>query len=363
MEIQQEDIKIPNISQLLATSKGQKDKNQIHACLFNLVVYVSGAKRIKIFQEKIKLFIERFPCRIFFIQVESESPKSMLQVKVSQEGVNKGGTSILCDELEITVSKDLLNRVPFLILPHIVPDLPIFLLWGEDPSQEKNIYPHLKTYASRLIIDAECSITLQQFCRNMLMKEQIYQMEVMDLNWALLSGWRKAFPQIFDSKERLEHLQFAKEIQIYYNQIDTDRSNQYETQAIYLVGWLASNFNWTFKKKDINDKKIRLHYIHSRGDLMVELTTKSNSTMNPGIIIGFDVQTYENNLYHLARTQNNNVRAEISTSEKCELPFTVGLPNVPGFLREIFYQATNENYLKMIQAIEPIDWSVPGDCR
>lgn len=357
---EEKNIEIANIEQTFSKFKNLQDKNQIHACLFNLVVYAVGERRIQFLKDIVRMIVERFPCRIFFIETpcSSQSSESYLTVYATQERISKGEMFILCDKIEIKSSESYLERIPFIILPHLIPDLPIFLLWGQDPTTDVNVFPYLKPYATRLVFDAQSNHDLQQFCHQILTQKKSYSMEVMDINWALTSGWRRIFAQIFDTEPKIESLTHAKEIRIYYCRKDVQWMHQYEIQSIYLQGWLASKFNWTFKNKETSEEKIRLHYEHSQGNVMIDLIPQHSEELNPGAILNIEVHAANGLYYHMFRPKHaSNVRVEISSSEKCELPCSVSLPNLRGFLREIFYQKINENYFKMIETIESIDWS------
>lgn len=350
-----QNIQIADIEQTFSSLKNHQEKNQIHASLFNLVVYSAGPRRTTFLRDIVSMVIERFPCRIFFIEEDPQSTTPTLIVTATQERIKKGDTYILCDEIKITSTKDLLKRVPFIVLPHFVPDLPIFLLWGQDPNQDTEIFPHLEKYASRLVFDAECSSNLQQFCKTMMAHR--FRMEVMDLNWALTSGWRRVFAQTFDTEQKFDFLRNAKTIQILYNRKDSNWLHQHETQAAYLQGWLAAKCGWRFIRKETVGENIRLIYSHSQGELALELSSASCEELNPGAIIAVELDLNIDQHYHMFRPKNaSKVRVEISSLETCELPCIISLPNLRGFLQEIFYQKTSEDYLNMIQAIAPINW-------
>lgn len=112
----EQNVQLVDIAKTFSALKNQQEKNQIHASLFNLVIYAEGS-RIDFFQDIVKMIIERFPCRIFFIKADSQSEKNFLYVNAAQEKVNKGDLNILCDEIEIKASGNYLKRVPFIVLP------------------------------------------------------------------------------------------------------------------------------------------------------------------------------------------------------------------------------------------------------
>jgi glucose-6-phosphate dehydrogenase assembly protein OpcA len=355
------DIHIVNIeAELAKQEEAAKKNNHITACLFNLIVYSHESRRTDYFNDIVRWIVEKFPCRILFIQSTKDRNQSYLHVNVSQELINKGEETIACDRINIEVSASLLERVPFLIIPNLLPDLPIHLLWGQDPTMEHEIFPHLQRFASRLIFDSEATPNLQLFSRKMLNLFSELPIDFMDLNWATLTGWRKIMAQVFDTKEKLLQLKTCERLVISYNKVPCDTYLHPEIQAIYLQGWLAVNLGWQFISKENKNQTIEITYKNASGEIKIELLAKECTELLPSSIMQVEVFCRDGFIYSLARDKcSTKVVAHISSSQQCELPFTLVLPSLNrGFtlIREVFYRCNNEQYRSMLQTIEPINW-------
>lgn len=350
------DIKIPNIEKALKSSV--EGKKTIKGSLFTLVIYVREERSVNYFQDLVNTILDKFPCRIIFIQ-ETPSPTPHLLVSVSTVNTGQGG-SVTCDKISIDASPDQLQRIPSLIMPHLIPDLPIYLLWGQNPFEEHTIFPHLRPYASRVIFDSECSDDLSLFCREMQTNLNILKMDIMDINWALVSNWRDVLTQLFDTPEKIEHLRHLKSMVIAYNYNKTDTLHHPEIRAIYLQGWLAGCLQWKYKLTEKFQSNALLTYTSYNNPVVVALSPVAQSDLPPGGIVSVNITTTAGNSYQLVRKINlSQVLIHVSSKEKCDLPFTLPLPNIHkglSFIKEIFYSPLGNQYREMLNKINQLDY-------
>lgn len=354
----QKNVTLGSIEKELAQLRNtQANMSKTKACLFNLILYTKESKRAQYFQEMVHKIISQFPCRILFIQENADASAPLLRLHAS---VESGGEGMACDQVTIEASPDQLSLVPFLCLPLFVPDLPIYLLWGQDPTTDEAILPHLRQFATRIIFESECAQDLQSFSQRMLKYFKTCQMEVTDLNWARVGGWRDVLAQTFDSASRIEQLRSARLIKISYNQFSDDLFLQPDTQAFYLQAWLAAQLKWQFDKREQIENLCILHYRHHQMPIRVLLQPLTRKDLLPEEIIEIEVSDQKDYLFSLTRQGENQVLVHISTPEQCEMPFTIFLPNIRsgrGFIQEILYQKTSQQYFSMLQLISHIQES------
>lgn len=136
-----------------------------------------------------------------------------------------------------------------MILPHILPDLPIYLVHADDPTNENPVAEKLEHLAHRIIFDSEAACDLPAYAKAVLSHNERCHADVADLNWARTEGWRQLFASVFKGRECLEDIRHAKRIQIRYNSLETDYLCHTNVQSIYLQGWLAVQLGWTLKKR------------------------------------------------------------------------------------------------------------------
>lgn len=358
------DIQIPSIEkELNALCKTPNDKKQVKACLFTLVIFVHEARLAKYMQELVDSILDKFPCRIIFIHGDSTAQTSYVHVNVSNvmSGSSHGGALIACDQISIQASKDQLFRVPFIVTPHFVPDLPVYLLWGQNPFEERDIFPYLQPFAKRVIFDSECASSLRLFCQEMEKNLKMLNMDIMDINWALVSNWRDVLSQLFDSPERMAELAALKSITIFYNDSKSEVRLHPEIRAIYLQGWLAARLKWRYRAIEKFQNNYIISYFADT-PVVIALSPQSNSELPAGAVIGLEIATTTGKTYNITRKPHlSQVIVHASTKQTCDLPFTLPIPNVHRgltFMKEIFFSQLGSHYQEMLKAISQIDYKI-----
>lgn len=356
MTSKQAEISIADIQNELARQwEAQKEKNLIRASLFNLVIYALDKARSDYLREIVKTIIEKYPCRIIFVQGNPEPGKDFIKATVTNEIIGKGDSAVACDQINIEVSSKQLHRVPFIILPNFLPDLPIYLLWGQDPTTEYEILPSLRRYASRLIFDSDCTLNLQSFSRKMLLEIETSKLEIRDMNWAATGAWREVIAQVFDSEEKIRLLRNSKRIQITYNSLKTDKVSHPEIQAIYLQGWIAAQMGWQFRSIEIKEDQRKVVYVNGDNHVEVDLIPRLAPELIPGAIISVDVASIEEHSFLIVRKDNQpKVFIHVTTQDRCEMPFALTLPDMRKgsfFMQELFYRRTSDHYHNMLSLI------------
>ncbi|MBB65295.1 MAG: hypothetical protein CMO81_09550 [Waddliaceae bacterium] len=353
-----EDVREMDIGKELEQLWGSQEHSRIRACLFNLIIYSREPRRTAYFHSLVQMIIENFPCRIIFIE-GTGNDDDFIRTDVSVKGSGKGG-EIACDQIRIQASGESMAKVPFLLLPHIVPDLPVYLLWGQDPTQDNHILPHLEGFANKVIFDSETTDNLQRFSKEMLHQMQTWESTITDLNWARVSAWRNLFAQTFEDPEDIDHLQSSQKIAIKYNATKDDTCRNCQVQAIYLQGWLAGRLRWMFKELERNGKEVKITYITHSGSVEITLEPSFREDLPAGSIIGINVFGSHQSHYAMERIESTRqVKISISSYDQCQIPHYTLLSNLErnhSLMKEIFYDTNSHHYSNMLQAISQMDW-------
>lgn len=331
----------------------QKEINQTHACLFNLIIYSKDPKRTSYLREAIVDIVDKFPCRIIFIEV-SDGNKDDLRASVNQVTSGEGDSIIVCDQINIDASVEQLPKVPFAVIPNLVPDLPIYLIWGQDPTVTDPLLTALQKYASRLVVDSETAENLQDFSKKMVQMMEKSQYEILDSQWAILGAWRDILFQIFDTKEKIEHLRYASHIQISYNNLINKFIQHPHLNALFLQGWMAAQLGWKYESTleneiiySIENQKVHIHLVP------IEAHDRPS-----GRVISFESSTNEGYSYLISPIADpTKVIVHIFSKELCEMPFFLTLKDMSKgstFMREIFYRRCGSHYAKMLKVISKI---------
>lgn len=320
-------------------------QGSLKPCLFNLIVYTEKPHQTEYFKEVVRLITTQFSCRVLFIQGNPQSKEDRLNLEMEQD-----------NHIFIEASGKEINRVYFLLLTLFVPDLPIYLLWGQD-STAGSILPHLRPFATRLIFDSESAQNLACFCDEILNLTHSTTMDVIDLNWARTMGWRDILAQIFDSPERFEQLQTAHEIKIDYQDAPNDHSFHPESRALYLQAWLASCLKGHLKKQEKKNGTLILHYEMGERKQEIRLMPRLEEKFPPEEILSIEILGEKDYTCQIKRTALDQVEVHAYNQFQCELPFTLFMPTLRSgrrFIQEVFYHKMSAHYQPTMELIRLI---------
>jgi len=321
-----------------------KEKNR--ACLFNLIVYNHLSNRTDYIRDIVQKVSEKYPCRVLFISTDGEATHPYLKTAVSVVGQG----TVACDYIDIGVSGDDIKKVPYILTPHIIPDLPVCLLWTGDPAKEHPLFDPLIKMADRVIFDSEEADNLLDYSKKILQIRKETNIDVADLNWARMEGWRDILASIFHSQEKLEQIQTIK---ITHNAKETPFFCHLRVQSFYLLSWISSRLNWTLKKAT---KELEFTFEKQKG----EIHSAEWEKLGPGTIIAVDITTDDKHTYECARipSQYHYVSIQISSEEQCQLPYQYLLGRTAkgqSLVQEIINKGTSSHYLQMLEKLNELD--------
>ncbi len=354
-------VKPSNIQSAL---KGIWDKlkgtNTMRASLFNLIFYTEVGPRADYIRTIASKVVEKFPSRVILVLADPKANKDELVTKVSVLTTVTGETEVACDMIEIDVSGSMRTRVPFIILPQILSDLPIYFIWGEDPTGEDPIFVELRKYATRLIFDSETAPSLPAFAKAQLFEHNLAHSEISDLNWARIESWRDVLTSTFFSVDKLAQLKNATEIKISYNAASTTFFCHTNIQALYLPTWLATQLGW--KMKSIKKDKESLNILYERDGSQVSATLIpiKEPKLAPGMIFSVDLSISSDYSYNFTRhvDEQHKITASSSTHDFCEMPAHFLFPKGEkgqSLVKEICQRGTSSHYLKVLEQIAQMD--------
>ncbi|GAB4237267.1 MAG: hypothetical protein Tsb0021_17100 [Chlamydiales bacterium] len=326
-----------------------------HPSLFNLILYTEENLSLDYYEDMLKTTIARFPSNIIFIQHHPNSNESFCRTE-EKPIKSSENSEMTCHQLIIRTAGNGISKVPFLILPSLVPDLPIYLIWGQDPTKPNDLFAHLYPYIDHLIFDSERAENLTSFAKAVIKKRKKWDCRIVDMNWARCSGWRIVLRQAYDTKEKIRDLNHSKKIVITYNQQSTNSFQHQEIQAIYLQSWLSTQLNWNFVKQGKEDGKFTFIYQAVDQEIHVGLEKAYIENFDPGAIVGFESETYDNKSTTLKRESDSpkQVYAQFCHEGSCELPFTIPLYTMSRgqtFIKYLLYSPIDAHYLNMMQKL------------
>ncbi len=248
-----------------------------------------------------------------------------------------------------------------------MPDLPIYLLWAEDPILDNPIVYQLEKLATRLIFDSESTSNLPLFAKSLLLHKEKSGRDIADLNWARTEGWRSLLLATFHSKQRLLEIEDARIVKLTYNNLPTDFFCHTRIQAIYLQGWIAGQFGWSLKEVgsvQVDGRLARelIFYYQSTKNQPIEvrLIPEEHKEIAPGSIVTFELLTYESQHFLFSRNlqESYQVTLYIASRDRCELPthffFHKGGMGQT-LVKEICERSTSYHYLKLLHFIAGLE--------
>lgn len=362
MTMMENQIQLTNINEELNRLWDEaQGENKTRASLFTLILYVQKTERLNFSEELIKSVVSKFPCRVVLIVSDDAEGEAYLRTSVNSETVGEGDLQIFCEIIRIEVAGSLRERVPFIIIPQILPDLPVYLLWTQDPATESAILPHLEPIADRIIFDPESTHDLQGYAHAVLSLLHRFHCGIGDLNWSAISGWRSLFTQAFDTFDSFINLVQSKIIRIHYNKNPSDFQKHTEIEAAYLQAWIASRLNWKFDSIEINEGNIRLGYRRPTNTVVILLIPQDMPKLNPGAIVNIEIECEKNKAHYVFKRhpETRQVFMQYSDKDRCDIPicsYLSGVSEGKEIIEEIFYPATGPHYREMLDVLTRIPW-------
>ena len=333
--------------------------NQMRACLFNLILYATSSERDWYMKHVAEKVIEKFPSRILLITTDRKS--GPLRSFVSFMSGGAGNKEIACDLIELEIPEEEKEQTTFLILPHLIPDLPTYIVHTEDLLNAPLLPDPLESIATRVIYDSKNTQNLSLFAKTLLDSYRHKATQIADLNWARTEGWRQLFGNLFKSDEELAKLIEARQMTLTYNASSVqDKACQTEIQSIFFQAWIALQLGWKLQK--VSRKERTFLFFYENGDQTTEviLTPGYSNKVSTGRLLSFEFASYQNHHFSMKRSKGSphQVIIEQSSPHLCMLPTTFALDR--GFsdqslVREICHEGVSTQYLKVLTLLSKVE--------
>jgi glucose-6-phosphate dehydrogenase assembly protein OpcA len=187
------------------------------------------------------------------------------------------------------------ERLGSVIVPLLVPDLPIFVWWTEAPALGSPHFEQLSLLAHRLLVDsadfARPERTLPELATLCVVERRC---ALTDLNWARLTPWRELLVQFFDVPAWRGILGAIDGVRISFA-VDADGREIHPSQALLLVGWLASRLGWHATGRIAPSEAGGHLFAMARGDgakVHVRLRPRFEGGMTEGDVSGIRIDAH-----------------------------------------------------------------------
>ena len=179
--------------------------------------------------------------------------------------------------------------------PLLKPDLPVYLWWLGDPSNDVTLFHNLVEQSSRVIIDSASFVHPEQSLHMLsALLEASPTWALSDFNWGRITLWRTLIAQFFDVAEYKPYLAGVETIEIAHvvlpsaQRLPTSQGDVLANPlcALLLAGWLKTRLGWklatdtTRDQHDVHTGTHTWHMIRATTDSLTRQTGPLNKTVH-----------------------------------------------------------------------------------
>lgn len=183
------------------------------------------------------------PGRLILIAPNLAEKESSLETVVSTFHAERAeGWRVVGDEIIVRSCGEHYKLVPSAVLSLRVTGVPFVLYWRGQPDFDNPLFSSLVNECDVFLFDsAQFTARAERVNRVIArLREKYNLISFGDINWQRIRSWREFIAQFFDDPANLPYLKRITELEIEYSV--GFGGNQ--SQAILLVGWLASVLGW-----------------------------------------------------------------------------------------------------------------------
>src|SRR6185503_63841 len=267
------------------------------ASVLNLIVYADREEHARRAARSIAELALRHPSRAIVVLADRGSREGVEQ-RIDMHcrlPIPDGARQVCYEQILVRAHGDVDDRLVSAVIPLLVPDLPIFLWWTGTPALGTRSFGDLLHLTDRLIVDsadfARPELTLPVIAR--ISDEARGRFGLTDLNWTRLTPWREIATAFFDVPSWRPFLEGITGIRVGFA-VDMDGRDIHPSQALLLVGWLASRLGWRPLETLAPSEAGGLLFAIARKDgarIMVRVRPRFERGLSEGDIRGIRIQS------------------------------------------------------------------------
>ena len=222
----------------------------VRACVLNLVGYAPGDDVAQHINEVISQVSSRHPSRSIIIVADPRAKSAGLRASISAhcQVPTAGGRQVCSEQITLHASGAAVDEVHGTVLPLLVPGLPVFLWWHDEPPLDSHLFQELLDTCDHLVIDSadfapERAAVLLADLQRISQKSDV---ALSDLAWSRLTHWRELVAQFFDAQPGRQYLDRLDAVSVEIASVH-GREPDF-TEGLLLIGWLASRLGWVLEQ-------------------------------------------------------------------------------------------------------------------
>ncbi len=222
----------------------------VRACVLNLVGYAPGDDVAQHINEVISQVSARHPSRSIIIVADPRAKSAGLRASISAhcQVPTAGGRQVCSEQITLHASGAAVDEVHGTVLPLLVPGLPVFLWWHDEPPLESHLFQELLDTCDHLVIDS-ADFAPERAAGLLADLQRISQesdVALSDFTWSRLTHWRELVAQFFDAQPGRQYLDRLDAVSVEIASVH-GREPDF-TEGLLLVGWLASRLGWVLEQ-------------------------------------------------------------------------------------------------------------------
>jgi glucose-6-phosphate dehydrogenase assembly protein OpcA len=290
------------------------------AAVLNLVVYADREMHARRAAASTLRLSDRHPSRAIVILGDRDRDGTDVAVQLHCHVPRTDETAQICyEQILARVKGDADERVASVVIPLLVPDLPVFLWWTGTPPHDTRRFDDLIALADRLIVDSadfarpdQTLAVIADLARTHVGRK----FGVTDLNWTRLTPWRELVAAFFDVDTWRPCLDHIIGVRVGFS-VDMDGRDIHPSQALLLVGWLASRLGWQTVDALAPSEAGGLLFTMANADgapIVVRVRPRFESGIEPGDTSGVRIQAkHGNDLYEFVLKRDPDPRHVTAT--------------------------------------------------
>jgi glucose-6-phosphate dehydrogenase assembly protein OpcA len=227
------------------------DDAVLRARAAGVMVYLNNDSLLSDTQQVISELASFHPCRALLMVGDRDAEERDIEMYVTAfcgSQKRSGSKNLCCEQITLIAHGPFVSELPSAAVPLLVPDLPVFLWWREEPGAEDKVFSQLCVAADRVVID---SADFQTPPSDFLGVTQLFSrsgdeaIALSDINWARLTPWRASLANFYDVEDYRTELDRITDVKIHFV-AETNKPSAVSSQALLIASWLASRLDWKF---------------------------------------------------------------------------------------------------------------------
>jgi len=230
------------LNQFWRTQAAIGEQAVLRAATLTLIMMAGDEKRYQASHQALPHVMDQHPSRIILVRMIDSEREAGVAAFISAHCrlSDQGGKQVCCEQITLHCPRREKEKLPGILLPLLLPDLPVFCWWPEAMQEDRLFLQSLWRYVDRLIVQTPTETVdwpaLRHIAGQMaLLNEQV---RITDLTWAAITDWREALAQLFDGEDGAEMLGHLSRLVILI------AGARFSAASGWLLAWLMTLLHW-----------------------------------------------------------------------------------------------------------------------